>query len=77
MNPPPQGSDWAKVLNISAGSQQKCTKPSEQDLFFWASQNESKKSYAMIKIEQKVKYFSGFSTKMHHTFRTSFIFPSQ
>ena len=39
-------------LNISAKSQLICTEPSEQGLFFQASQNESKECYAMIKTDE-------------------------
>ena len=53
-----------KNLNISADSQLICTKLSEQGSFFWAGQNESKKSYAVIKTEQKVNFSSGFSMEL-------------
>ena len=33
-----------------------CIKPTEQGLFFWASQYESKECYAMIKTDQNIKY---------------------
>ena len=56
------GLDWAqnsqfwlnfnKNLNISAEFWSICTKPSEQGSFFWASQNESKECYAMIKTDE-------------------------
>ena len=41
-----------KNLNISVESQLISTEPSEQDSFFWASQNESKEWYAMIKTDE-------------------------
>ena len=37
-------------------------KPSEQGLFLQDSKNEYNKFYAMIKLEQKLRYLSGFST---------------
>ena len=43
-------------------------KSSEQGLFFLSqSKYKYKKSCAMIKTEQKVKFLSEFSTKMHQT----------
>ena len=52
-----------KNLNISVNSQPICTKLLEQSLFFRASQNESKKWYAMIKYEQKLNYdLGGFNS---------------
>ena len=41
-------------LNISAEYQQFCIKPSEQGLFFRASQNESEEWYAMIKTYENI-----------------------
>ena len=41
-------------LNISAEYQQFCMRPTEQDLFFQAGQNESKEWYAMIKTYKNV-----------------------
>ena len=41
-------------LNISAEYEQFFTKPSEQGLFFRASQNESKEWYATIKTYENV-----------------------
>ena len=42
---PNSGMLWSKLtknINISAGYQRFCTKPSEQGSFFWAGRNESK-----------------------------------
>ena len=50
-----------KNLNISVDSQPILTKLSEQGSFFYASQNESKKLYVMIKTEQEVNFLSRFS----------------
>ena len=38
-----------KNINILVEYQQFCMKPSEQGSFFWASWNESKEWYTMIK----------------------------
>ena len=43
-----------KYPNISVESWPICTKPSEQGLFFWASQYESKECYAMIKTDENL-----------------------
>ena len=43
-------------LNFPAGSLQICTKASEQGSFFQAGQNEYKKTYVMIKTEQKAQF---------------------
>ena len=53
-------------LNISVDSQLICTKLPEQDFFFWARQNESKESYAMIKTDKNLNISAeiGFRDKV-------------
>ena len=46
--------NFNKNLNISAESWPIFTEPSEQGLLFWASQNESKECYAMIKTDKNL-----------------------
>ena len=70
-------SKLTKNINISAGYQYFCTKPSEQGSFFRAGQNESKQWYATIKTYKKHKYLSMISIFLHKTFRNGLIFLNQ
>ena len=66
-----------KNINISAGYQCFCMKPSEQGSFF-----SSRLKWVQIVVcydqnLQKHKYLSGISTFLHETFRTGLIFLSR
>ena len=53
-----------KNLNIPVDFQQICTKLSEQGSFFRGGQSESKKSFSMIKTEQKIHFYLINSTSI-------------